>query len=78
MIEIQEDLNIENMRKRVIGKCWYDKERFPTMKDIAVATGLSERTLNRLGRDYGFPRRTKANIQRYIIGKKFVHLFHDL
>lgn len=69
MIEIQEDLNIDNMRRRILSKCWYDKKNFPTTKDIAVATGLSERTVSRLAKDYNLPRRTKENIHKHSVQK---------
>lgn len=61
-----EDLNLHRMRLRIISKCWYDIERFPTLKDVAAVTGLCERTLHRFGRDNDLPKRTKANIRKHI------------
>lgn len=71
---MQEDLNIERMKLRVISKCWFDINRFPTLKDVAKATGLSERTLHRFGRDNDLPSRTKGNIRNYILKQYVIQL----
>ena len=71
---MQEDLNIERMKLRVISKCWFDIGRFPTLKDVAKVTGLSERTLHRFGRDHNLPSRTKGNIRAYILSKYVISL----
>jgi hypothetical protein len=68
-----EDLNLHRMALRIIKKCWFDINRFPTMKDVANATGLSERTLHRWGKDHNLPRRTRGNIKRYIISQYIIN-----
>jgi hypothetical protein len=40
-----EDLNIENMKERIITKAWYDTARFNDITDIAVGIGMGTRTL---------------------------------
>ncbi len=40
-----EDLNIENMKRRVITRAWYDTERFADVTDIAVGVGMGTRNL---------------------------------
>ena len=40
-----EDLNIENMKQRIITKAWYDTARFNDITDIAVGIGMGTRTL---------------------------------
>lgn len=40
-----EDLNIENMKERIITKAWYDTARFNEITDIAVGIGMGTRTL---------------------------------
>lgn len=40
-----EDLNIENMKKRIITKAWYDTERFADVTDVAVGVGMGTRNL---------------------------------
>ncbi len=62
----EEDLNLHRMKLRIVTRCWFDKERFPTIKDIADATGMHERTLHRFAQDNNLPKRTKANIRRHI------------
>lgn len=71
---MEEDLNIERMKLRVISKCWFDIGRFPTLKDVAKVTGLSERTLHRFGRDNNLPSRTRGNIRAYILSKYVISL----
>ena len=64
---MEEDLNLERMKLRIIKKCWFDIERFPTMEDVARVTGLSPRTLHRFGNDNNLPSRTRGNIRKYIL-----------
>ena len=40
-----EDLNIENMKERIITKAWYDTERFDDVSDIAVGVGMGTRNV---------------------------------
>jgi hypothetical protein len=40
-----EDLNIENMKERIIRRAWYDTARFNDVTDIAVGIGMGTRTL---------------------------------
>lgn len=71
---MEEDLNIERMKLRVISKCWFDINTFPTLKDVAKVTGLSERTLHRFGKDHALPSRTKAKIRTYILKQYVIQL----
>ena len=34
-----EDLNIENMKQRIVTKAWYDTARFNDITDVAVGIG---------------------------------------
>lgn len=68
-----EDLNLERMKLRIISRCWYDMDKFPTVSRIAKVTGVSSRTLNRFAKDYNLPKRTKTNIQKHIT-KHFIDL----
>ena len=40
-----EDLNIENMKQRIITRAWYDTARFNDITDVAVGIGMGTRTL---------------------------------
>ncbi len=40
-----EDLNIENMKERIVTKAWYDTARFNEITDVAVGIGMGTRTL---------------------------------
>lgn len=40
-----EDLNIENMKQRIITRAWYDTARFHDLNDIAVGIGIGTKTL---------------------------------
>lgn len=40
-----EDLNIENMKKRIITKAWYDTARFNHVTDIAMEIGLGTKMI---------------------------------
>jgi AraC-like DNA-binding protein len=66
---MEEDLNLERMKLRIIRKCWFDISRFPTMDDVSRVTGLSQRTLHRYAKDNDLPSRTRGNIRRYILEK---------
>ena len=55
--EKDEDLSIHNSKIKIIERCWYDLEKFPTMKEIVDATGYSERNLFRFAKDNNFKKR---------------------
>lgn len=52
-----EDLNIENMKKNVIKRCWYDTERFSSIEEIAMAIGLGTKSISYYARLLNLPRR---------------------
>lgn len=60
-----EDLNLYRMKVGIIKRCWFDKRRFPKLKDICEATGLTERSLHRWAHDLNLPKRTGDNLQMY-------------
>ncbi len=45
-----EDLNIENMKARHIRRMWPDKNNYKHISHIAVAVGLSDRTVYRIAK----------------------------
>ena len=53
-----EDLNIENMKERIITKAWYDTARFNDITDIAVGIGMGTRTLYFYAKKLKLPRRS--------------------
>ena len=53
-----EDLNIENMKERIITKAWYDTARFSEITDVAVGIGMGTRTLYFYARKLKLPRRS--------------------
>ena len=53
-----EDLNIENMKERIITKAWYDTARFNDITDIAVGIGMGTRTLYFYVKKLKLPRRS--------------------
>ena len=53
-----EDLNIENMKERIITKAWYDTARFNDITDIAVSIGMGTRTLYFYARKLKLPKRS--------------------
>lgn len=53
-----EDLNIENMKQRIIKKAWYDTARFNDITDIAVGIGMGTRTLYFYVKKLNLPRRS--------------------
>jgi hypothetical protein len=53
-----EDLNIENMKERIITKAWYDTARFNEITDIAVGIGMGTRTLYFYAKKLKLPRRS--------------------
>jgi hypothetical protein len=53
-----EDLNIENMKERIITKAWYDTARFHDITDIAVGIGMGTRTLYFYAKKLKLPRRS--------------------
>ena len=53
-----EDLNIENMKERIITKAWYDTARFHDLNDIAVGIGVGTRTLYFYAKKLKLPRRS--------------------
>jgi hypothetical protein len=52
-----EDLNIENMKERIVTKAWYDTARFNDVTDIAVGIGMGTRTLYFYARKLKLPNR---------------------
>ena len=52
-----EDLNIENMKERIIRRAWYDTARFNDVTDIAVGIGMGTRTLYFYARKLKLPNR---------------------
>jgi len=53
-----EDLNIENMKQRIVTKAWYDTARFNEITDVAVAIGMGTRTLYFYARKLKLPKRS--------------------
>jgi hypothetical protein len=53
-----EDLNIENMKERIVTKAWYDTARFNEITDIAVGIGMGTRTLYFYAKKLKLPRRS--------------------
>jgi hypothetical protein len=53
-----EDLNIENMKERIITKAWYDTARFNDITDIAVGIGMGTRTLYFYAKKLKLPKRS--------------------
>jgi hypothetical protein len=53
-----EDLNIENMKERIVTKAWYDTARFNDITDIAVGIGMGTRTLYFYAKKLKLPRRS--------------------
>lgn len=52
-----EDLNIENMKERIITKAWHDTERFKDVGDIAVGVGMGTRNVFFYARKLKLPNR---------------------
>lgn len=53
-----EDLNIENMKQRIIRRAWYDTARFNDVTDVAVGIGMGTRTLYFYVKKLKLPRRS--------------------
>jgi hypothetical protein len=53
-----EDLNIENMKQRIVTKAWYDTVRFNEITDVAVGIGMGTRTLYFYARKLKLPKRS--------------------
>jgi hypothetical protein len=53
-----EDLNIENMKERIITKAWYDTARFHDLNDIAVGIGVGTKTLYFYAKKLKLPKRS--------------------
>jgi hypothetical protein len=53
-----EDLNIENMKERIVTKAWYDTARFNEITDVAVGIGMGTRTLYFYAKKLKLPRRS--------------------
>jgi hypothetical protein len=53
-----EDLNIENMKNRIITKAWYDTARFDDVNDIAVEIGMGTRMIFVYARKLKLPKRS--------------------
>jgi len=52
-----EDLNIENMKVRIITRAWYDTARFHDINDVAVGIGIGTKTLYFYAKKLKLPRR---------------------
>lgn len=52
-----EDLNIENMKERIITKAWHDTEKFKDVTDIAVGIGMGTRNVFFYARKLKLPNR---------------------
>jgi len=53
-----EDLNIENMKQRIITRAWYDTARFHDLNDIAVNIGIGTKTLYFYAKKLKLPKRS--------------------
>ena len=53
-----EDLNIENMKERIITRAWYDTARFNDITDVAVGIGMGTRTLFFYAKKLKLPKRS--------------------
>ena len=53
-----EDLNIENMKQRIITRAWYDTARFHDLNDIAVGIGVGTKTLYFYAKKLKLPKRS--------------------
>jgi hypothetical protein len=53
-----EDLNIENMKERIVTKAWYDTARFHDLNDIAVGIGVGTKTLYFYAKKLKLPKRS--------------------
>jgi hypothetical protein len=53
-----EDLNIENMKQRIVTKAWYDTARFNEITDVAVGIGMGTRTLYFYAKKLKLPKRS--------------------
>ena len=53
-----EDLNIENMKERIVTKAWYDTARFNEITDVAVGIGMGTRTLFFYAKKLKLPKRS--------------------
>jgi hypothetical protein len=53
-----EDLNIENMKQRIITRAWYDTARFHDLNDIAVGIGIGTKTLYYYAKKLKLPKRS--------------------
>jgi hypothetical protein len=53
-----EDLNIENMKERIVTKAWYDTARFNDVTDVAVGIGMGTRTLYFYAKKLKLPKRS--------------------
>jgi len=53
-----EDLNIENMKQRVITRAWYDTARYHDINDIAINIGVGTKTLYFYAKKLKLPKRS--------------------
>lgn len=65
---MEEDLNLDRAVLKIVEYCWYNRQRFPTLDDIAAVTKYSIRTLNRIAKNNNLPPR--YNISRYATDKE--------
>jgi hypothetical protein len=55
----KEDLNIENNKKAMLSKRWYDKNTYPNRFMLAKSLGVSVKTMQNMARSYDLPHRDK-------------------
>jgi hypothetical protein len=65
---MEEDLNIYRATVKIIERCWYDKKRFPLIKDISNVTKCSSKTIWRIASENGMQHRN--TISRYATNKE--------
>ena len=53
-----EDLNIENMKQRVITRAWYDTAKYHDINDIAIGIGIGTKTLYFYAKKLKLPKRS--------------------
>ena len=56
-----EDLNLERNAFKIVEYCWYNRARFPKVKDIAKVTKISTRTVSRIAYAHNLPNRNSIN-----------------
>lgn len=65
---MEEDLNLDRCAFRIVEYCWYNRARFPNVKDISKVTKISPRTVSRIAYAHNLPNRNL--ISKYATDKK--------